>query len=65
MAMLRIETYRNGAWTIRGEGEFSGTLEQIKASAPSYCTQYAHRFYLDGELVHEEPAPARKGRKAR
>jgi len=62
--MLRIEVCREGVWTVRGEGTFAGTVDQIRASAPSYALQYAHRFYLDDVLVHEEPAPP-KGRKAR
>lgn len=54
--MLRIEIYRNGAWNIRGEAPFAGTIEQIKAAAPGYATRHPHRFYLAGELVHEQPA---------
>lgn len=35
MATLRIELTRDGGktWMVRGEGEFTGTVEQIKASA--------------------------------
>jgi hypothetical protein len=55
--MLRIEIYRNGAWNVRGEAPFPGTVEQIKAAAPGYAIKHAHRFYLGGALVHEEPAP--------
>lgn len=65
MATLRIELTRDGGktWMVRGEGEFAGTVEQIKASAPGYATQYPHRFYLDGELVHEQaPQIKRRGR---
>lgn len=64
MPTLRIEIYRDGAWSTRGEGEFAGTIDAIKAAAPPY-TQGGrdHRFYLDGVLVHEEAAPKARGRK--
>lgn len=54
--ILRIEIFRNGQWTLRGEAAFNGTVEQIKAAAPGYAARYDHRFYLDGELVHEQKA---------
>lgn len=59
MTILTIQIFRGGKWTIRGEAPSAGTIEEIKASAPSYATQHPHRFLLDGALVHEHPAPKR------
>jgi len=51
MAMVRIEVYRNGAWTVRSEGEADVTAEQVLASLPDYCLQYAHQAFLDGKYI--------------
>lgn len=42
---------------------FAGSVEDVKAQAPNYATSYPHRFYLDGVLVHEQPAPKKACRK--
>lgn len=57
--MLRIEIYRDGAWNVRGEAPFAGTVEQIKAAAPGYAAQHPHRFFLAGVLVHEQQPAGR------
>ena len=62
MVQLRIEFDRQDGqgWRVRSEGEFVGTVEQVKAALPGYAIQYPHRAFLDGVLVAEAAPPTRK-----
>lgn len=51
MATLRIEMDRGNGWELRGEGEFTGTIDQIEKRLPAYAIQYPHRALLDGVVV--------------
>lgn len=62
MAQFRIEVDRGNGWQIRAGGA-GATVEQIVAVLPSYCLQYPHRAYVDGVLVAECDAGAKKARK--
>lgn len=59
--MLRIEMDRGNGWELRGEGEFTGTTEQITEQLPAYAIQYPHRALVDGEVIATaEPKRARR-----
>jgi hypothetical protein len=49
--MLRIEMDRGRGWELRGEGAFTGTVEEITRKLPAYAIQYPHRALLDGVVV--------------
>jgi hypothetical protein len=55
MATLRIENYRHGAWTLRGEGPIPATttLDQIKADTDRAALNGPARALLDGAQVYE------------
>jgi hypothetical protein len=60
MPLLRIEMDRGRGWELRGESEFTGTIEEIRAALPAYCVQYPHRALLDGDVVAEAEPKKRK-----
>lgn len=55
MPILRIENFRNGEWTLRGEGQVPAgtTLDQIKDQADRSALNGPTRAFLDGAQVYE------------
>jgi hypothetical protein len=57
MAHIRIELDRGEGWSLRQEGEFDITADDLTAQLPGYCSQYPHRAFLDGRLIAEVTKP--------
>lgn len=66
MPILRIENFRNGEWTLRGEGPVPAdtTLAQIQDQTDRSALNGATRAILDGVQVYETKKLTRARAKA-
>lgn len=62
MTTLRTENFRNGEWTLRGEGEMPAgtTAEQIAAATERLALNHPARALVDGVVVCEFAKLSRK-----
>lgn len=67
MAHLRIENFRFGNWSLRGEGEIPDdtSMEVIKANVDGCALNHESRALLNGVVVYETKKLTKKRAAAR